>query len=146
MNFLDSTRTKRSRSRLTQISNSFRFLFQVEFLFSILNHIDQFVAEDSAVVDLISDLISRLHNGENLYIHCWGGHGRTGTIVACLLGKTLLFIISKTSARLFNLDAERALELTAKYHECRKKKKSRSPQSKCQFDQVRRLVSLNKVN
>jgi protein-tyrosine phosphatase len=47
---------------------------------------DQFVAEDSAVISLVTNLQERLKNEENLYIHCWGGHGRTGTIVACLLG------------------------------------------------------------
>jgi hypothetical protein len=25
--------------------------------------------------------------GEGVYIHCWGGVGRTGTVVACLLAK-----------------------------------------------------------
>jgi hypothetical protein len=25
--------------------------------------------------------------GEKMYIHCWGGHGRTGTLVATMLGR-----------------------------------------------------------
>src|SRR5436190_10793471 len=34
------------------------------------------------VLDLIDDSIAR---GERVYLHCWGGVGRTGTVVACHL-------------------------------------------------------------
>ena len=26
-----------------------------------------------------------LHAGHSVYVHCWGGHGRTGTEVGCYL-------------------------------------------------------------
>ncbi len=50
---------------------------------------DQGVAADEDVIKLVEDLEVRLRTNpeEILYIHCWGGHGRTGTIVCCLLGK-----------------------------------------------------------
>ena len=38
--------------------------------------------------------------GERLYIHCWGGHGRTGTLVATML------------ARLYSLSCSSALRYT----------------------------------
>jgi hypothetical protein len=42
----------------------------------------------SAILDVID---ASLAAGEPVYVHCWGGHGRTGTTVACYLirhGKT----------------------------------------------------------
>lgn len=35
----------------------------------------------------IDELTPRVERGETLYVHCRGGHGRTGTIVALLLCK-----------------------------------------------------------
>ncbi|KAJ9529462.1 hypothetical protein QJQ45_013819 [Haematococcus lacustris] len=33
----------------------------------------------------IEQLVKRIHAGEKLYVHCWGGRGRAGTVGACLL-------------------------------------------------------------
>jgi protein-tyrosine phosphatase len=40
------------------------------------------VAEMRAVIDRIDNELAR---GEVVYLHCWGGHGRTGTVVGCWL-------------------------------------------------------------
>ena len=32
----------------------------------------------------LNDLLARLRRGENLYVHCLGGIGRTGTLLCCL--------------------------------------------------------------
>lgn len=37
-------------------------------------------AEMRAILDAID---SELDRGEVVYVHCWGGHGRTGTVVGC---------------------------------------------------------------
>ncbi len=37
-----------------------------------------------AILDAIDDCISR---GERVYVHCWGGVGRTGVIVGCWLAR-----------------------------------------------------------
>ena len=34
---------------------------------------------------LLEDIADRLTRGERLYVHCMGGIGRTGTVLACLL-------------------------------------------------------------
>ena len=34
------------------------------------------------MLDAIDD---QLENGGNVYVHCWGGKGRTGTVVGCWL-------------------------------------------------------------
>ena len=36
----------------------------------------------TAILDLIDE---ELANGSFIYLHCWGGHGRTGTVVGCWL-------------------------------------------------------------
>lgn len=36
---------------------------------------------------LVADLVAALQAGQNVFVHCRGGHGRTGTIVACILAK-----------------------------------------------------------
>jgi hypothetical protein len=33
----------------------------------------------------LENISSSLHAGENVYLHCWGGRGRTGTVVGCYL-------------------------------------------------------------
>ncbi|GIS99317.1 MAG: hypothetical protein CM1200mP26_10300 [Acidimicrobiales bacterium] len=32
---------------------------------------------------ILDDLDSFLEQGRNVYVHCWGGSGRTGTIIGC---------------------------------------------------------------
>ena len=40
---------------------------------------------ESRLMQFLNKLLGRLADGENLYIHCKGGHGRTGVIAACML-------------------------------------------------------------
>lgn len=75
---------------------------------------------------LVADLAARvLKNGECLFIHCWGGKGRTGLVAACLLG--LLYE---------SLGAEEALDRVQAYAETRTKSIV-SPETDPQRDQVR---------
>ncbi len=73
--------------------------------------------------------IHKLGPGEKVYIHCKGGHGRAGVVVACLL------------ARLRGLSGSQALKATLKYHNDRPEMTSRmrkmgSPQTRSQKDFV----------
>lgn len=43
------------------------------------------VTDDSGVFQLALSLVESLHRGEIQYVHCWGGHGRTGTVVCIML-------------------------------------------------------------
>ena len=57
----------------------------------------EFVHERHSIVDMdvprsqqqtagILDAIDKaLEDGKNVYVHCWGGIGRTGTVVGCWL-------------------------------------------------------------
>lgn len=73
--------------------------------------------------------INSLKNDEKLYLHCRGGHGRSGIVVACLL------------CRMRNITPEKALELTNTFHNNRKEMKEKwrkigSPQNQHQKDFV----------
>lgn len=46
---------------------------------------------------VVTDVCARLAAGDRVYIHCWGGRGRAGTVGACVL------------ARLYGLSADDAL-------------------------------------
>ena len=68
---------------------------------------------------------SRVDAGEVLYIHCWGGRGRTGIVAACLLG--LLYD---------GMDAEEALDRVQAYFATRAPGNP-SPETEPQRQQVR---------
>jgi len=58
----------------------------------------------SCFIQQLSIIIKNLINKELLYVHCKGGHGRSGVVVAVLL------------CHMFGLSPEQALEHTTKYH------------------------------
>jgi len=83
-------------------------------------------SKNEEVVKLVWDIIRLIDDGECVYVHCWGGHGRTGTVVSILIGL------------LFNVSAQTALDVNKKLHSCRIKTNGQvSPQTRTQFDQVR---------
>jgi hypothetical protein len=55
----------------------------------------------------IISLIENLNIEEKIYIHCRGGHGRSGMVVACLL------------CILEDLDSTKSISLTTRYHSLR---------------------------
>lgn len=62
----------------------------------------------SKLIIRLSQLIQTLKNNDKMYIHCKGGHGRSGIIVACIL------------CYLFDLPPDEALARTNVYHSDRK--------------------------
>jgi protein tyrosine phosphatase len=50
----------------------------------------------SKVVALAQKLVRDIAEGQVIYLHCWGGHGRTGTVVCIMLH--LLYGVSICSA------------------------------------------------
>ena len=80
----------------------------------------------------ISKIIRELSDGDKIYIHCKGGHGRCGIVVSCLL------------CYLYKYTSTKALELTSAYHNNRKVMNERwrkvgSPQTDKQKDFVHKL-------
>ena len=96
--------------------------------------IDGSVTSDHALSRLADDCCQRILDGERLYIHCWGGHGRTGTLVAVVL------------ARLYGLTTVEALTYTQALHDVRRYPQNvRSPQTQVQVEQVKRILAAERV-
>lgn len=90
---------------------------------------DQYVPDDwldySMFIIKIKNIIDILNENEKIYIHCKGGHGRAGIVVACLL-----CYIKKISP-------EQSIKYTTFYHNNRKNMEEKwriigSPQTKSQ--------------
>lgn len=43
------------------------------------------ITDDGRVLELAISLVKAISEGEIMYLHCWGGHGRTGTVVCIML-------------------------------------------------------------
>jgi len=88
---------------------------------------DLSVAESLESLDaLVADLARRVARSEGLYLHCWGGRGRTGLVAACLLGA------------LYNVEAEEALQRVQLYHDQRGPERGGlSPETEEQKQQAR---------
>jgi protein-tyrosine phosphatase len=96
--------------------------------------IDGGVTSDLALSKLADDCCRRILNGERMYVHCWGGHGRTGTLIAVML------------SRLYGITTEEALLYTQVLHDVRKYPQNvRSPQTQVQVEQVRRILASERV-
>lgn len=92
--------------------------------------------EFSSLIVYLHDIITKLSDDEKIYIHCRGGNGRSGTVVACLLTRF-------HSPYMSSLDA---LQLTTKYHSERKNLKLKwklmgSPQTSAQKNYVIKLFT-----
>mmetsp|Transcript_18848 Transcript_18848/g.52798 ORF Transcript_18848/g.52798 Transcript_18848/m.52798 type:complete len:321 (-) Transcript_18848:255-1217(-) len=77
---------------------------------------------------LIDDLVTRMEQGEKLYIHCWGGRGRAGLVGACLLREA------------YGISAEEALTRVQKAFDTRIDNKLRSPETDEQHAFVKAFV------
>ena len=92
--------------------------------------VDGSISSDQAMSDLADDCCQRVLNGQRLYIHCWGGHGRTGTLVAIML------------SRLYGLSGLDSLHYTQMMHDVRiSSQNTASPQTRSQVLQVLRLTT-----
>jgi len=91
--------------------------------------IDQTTAEDAAVARTAHRVMVELSLGRRCYIHCWGGHGRAGTLAAVVLGA------------MFDLTPQEALLRLQLCHDTRADpQRTRSPQTVEQQEQVRAYI------
>lgn len=106
-----------------------RRLSKVPLIWRHLPIIDGGVSEDEFMEALVCDLLDDLKAGRVLYLHCWGGHGRTG-IVACLL-----------LAVLYGLPVSEAFKRVQGYHDSRIEPQGvKSPSTVVQRIQVKRML------
>lgn len=94
---------------------------------------DRGVTSDEQLREIVNMIIDLLNSGRNIYLHCWGGHGRTGTVVAVLLG------------HLHHLTGDDALKLTQELRMARDRPFSRRGHRKgltlIQEKQVRKFLN-----
>lgn len=88
------------------------------------------ITDDSRVLELARNLVEEISRGEMLYLHCWGGHGRTGTLVCIMLHL------------MYGLDAIEAMARCQLVHDLRQcPVEVGSPQTQAQRDQVTRIIN-----
>jgi len=51
-----------------------------------INWVDRGVVHYSCLIPVVNKIIEYLEEGVHVELGCWGGHGRTGTVAACVLG------------------------------------------------------------
>lgn len=102
--------------------------------------------DDHMVIQLAKKLVRMYFQGKKIYIHCWGGHGRTGVVVCIIL------------YLMYGLTADQALEYCEKVHQQRQllavvwsyemseEVYVTSPQTPTQFEQVRRIIKKLHLN
>lgn len=99
---------------------------------------DQSTPSEEGLLVRLTKILNELGNGRKVFIHCVGGHGRTGLIVACLL----LCLYPGTNT-------DYALYFTQYAHNLRRIQDARtaafiipvqSPNAPSQFDMVRRFA------
>jgi ribA/ribD-fused uncharacterized protein len=113
--------TSDSESKITQYTTKYGYInYPIP---------DRYVPKDwgafARFIIRVADIITGLSNGDKVYIHCKGGHGRSGVVVACLL------------VHMFGMSPERALAKTSNYHSKRREmrkiwRKVGSPQTPAQ--------------
>jgi protein-tyrosine phosphatase len=114
--------------------------------FEHLPIVDLKTTEDYKVLALAKKLVKDYHSGARMYIHCWGGHGRTGTVVCLMLylmygiSEEEIFAYCDKVHRQRTLLAEVYNNITGKYEPVS------SPQKSEQFEQVRRIIAKHRNN
>ena len=92
--------------------------------------VDGGVAEDEAVLACCREVAALLRQGHIPFVHCWGGHGRTGVVVSITLGLV------------YGPDGTAAIAAAAARHDRRLVETGiSSPQTPAQVRQVLRILS-----
>ena len=88
------------------------------------------VTDDDRVLELARELVKDIAEGRVIYLHCWGGHGRTGTLVCIMLHL------------MYGLDPTEAMARCQLVHDLRQcPVVVGSPQTQTQRDQVARVIT-----
>jgi protein tyrosine phosphatase len=46
---------------------------------------DLSIPNENFMIEILNTIDKSVNNGEKVYVHCWGGVGRTGTVIGCYL-------------------------------------------------------------
>ena len=78
---LNEQKTRASLHYINEITHQ----LDKEMKFYKLSIPDGCIAKDEQINNLCIDLIKEIQQGRVIYVHCYGGHGRSGTLCAVLL-------------------------------------------------------------
>lgn len=101
--------------------------------------------ETASVARLLNEIITRsqrnhqsiIHGHEKTYIHCWGGVGRTGTIIACYYAYRL-----KGQGHTADEIYQKAMDmLSESFSRCSKSKYRISPENQQQRDFIKMFIA-----
>ena len=92
--------------------------------------------EDKDLIQLVDTILELVKNGEVVFMHCAGGHGRTGIVAVVVI------------AKYYNISEMDALSMWQKSHAGRSDlgkhgKPGRTPQTKEQLYQIHRVLTQN---
>lgn len=88
------------------------------------------IVDDGVSLKFAKKLVKAIYDGEVVYLHCWGGHGRAGVVASIMLHL------------MFNLTAFQSMELCQTLHDMRKiDLHVCSPQTIKQRLQVTRIIT-----
>lgn len=106
---------------------SSRRIIELEFLHYPI--VDLSIPNMGQLDDVVNCAIERIEKGDVLYLHCWGGRGRAGTVGACILGK------------LYGVGGEEALERVQRAFDTRNDGGRKSPETEEQRNLVMKYLS-----
>lgn len=95
------------------------------------------VPDNVEIVKRLIDTIEQIHKDNSkakIYIHCWGGVGRTGTIIGCYLGNFAGISYDRTMSILSSL-----------FEDCPKSVRRCSPENDLQRSFIRKYVEYRKT-
>ena len=88
---------------------------------------DRGVTDDKSLFDMVYHAYQAVKDGRTVYVHCQGGHGRSGVFACCFL------------QLYYKIDHKKALEKHKELHKTRKDNSNKpSPQGKRQHAQIAR--------
>mmetsp|Transcript_59676 Transcript_59676/g.109265 ORF Transcript_59676/g.109265 Transcript_59676/m.109265 type:complete len:282 (+) Transcript_59676:72-917(+) len=88
---------------------------------------DNSVTADDELAKGVAKIVDALKRGRVVYVHCWGGHGRTGTIICAFL------------VQAYGLTTEQAQAHFMAGEQTRAERRGKWPHSSSQFNQVKAL-------
>jgi len=126
--WVDLTETVDPLAPYDEVLSALAFERGVEVTYARLSIPDMSVPEEERMIEILDSIDESLGVGGTVYVHCWGGIGRTGTTVGCWLVRQ-------------GLEPEDALEEVQRLYDTMSEEKRfmnpQSPQTREQRDFVR---------
>ena len=84
---VDLTSSKESNENYLAYINEVALVFNKQIEYQKFSIQDWSTPPEEMMVEILERIDSALSEGKNIYLHCYGGKGRTGTVVGCYLAQ-----------------------------------------------------------